>query len=71
MCRYGALPINNAAQPIPFETSLFKGVAMIRIADISTSPTDYFAGKRRKMQVCVQGQFKKPLRYDQVCTTRL
>ena len=41
------------AEPIPFETSLFKGHAMIRIADISTSPADYFDGKRRKMQVCM------------------
>jgi hypothetical protein len=63
---YGALPINNAAQPIPFETNLFKGVAMIRIADISTTDHSYFDGKRRKMQVCVQGKFKKPLRFDQV-----
>jgi len=61
---YGALPINAA--PIPFETKLFKGHAMIRIADLGTSPADYFDGKRRKMQVCVQGQFKEPLRFDQV-----
>mmetsp|Transcript_4835 Transcript_4835/g.6229 ORF Transcript_4835/g.6229 Transcript_4835/m.6229 type:complete len:728 (-) Transcript_4835:265-2448(-) len=63
---YGALPINDELHPIPFETNLFKGIAMIRIADLSTSPIDYFKGKRRKMQVCVQGKFKKPLRYDQV-----
>jgi hypothetical protein len=63
---YGALPINHAAQPIPFETNLFKGVAMIRIADIRTTDHSYFDGKRRKMQVCVQGKFKKPLRFDQV-----
>jgi hypothetical protein len=50
---YGALPINDAERPIPFETNLFKGVAMIRIADLKTSPLDYFTGKRRKMQVHV------------------
>ena len=42
---YGALPINDKTTPIPFETPLFKGVAMIRIADLKTSPLDYFGGK--------------------------
>mmetsp|Transcript_13285 Transcript_13285/g.27113 ORF Transcript_13285/g.27113 Transcript_13285/m.27113 type:complete len:287 (+) Transcript_13285:1965-2825(+) len=63
---YGALPINDASRPIPFETRLFKGVAMIRIADLKTTPKAYFKGKRRKMQVCVQGKFKRPMRYDEV-----
>ena len=57
--KHAALPINDAAHPIPFETSLFKGVAMIRIADISTSPVEYFSGKRRRMQVKRQ-QVERP-----------
>jgi acylglycerol lipase len=44
---YGALPINDRTTPIPFETPLFKGVAMIRIADLPSSPMDYFGGKVR------------------------
>ena len=63
---YGALPINDKTSPIPFETPLFKGHAMIRIADLPSSPVDYFRGKRRKMQVAIQGRFKRPLRFDQV-----
>ena len=63
---YGALPINDKSTPIPFETPLFKGHAMIRIADLPSSPADYFRGKRRKMQVAIQGKFKRPLRFDQV-----
>merc|ERR1712070_429721 len=63
---YGALAINDKTRPIPFETPLFKGVAMIRIADLPSSPMDYFGGKRRKMQVAVQGKFKKPIRFDNV-----
>jgi len=63
---YGALPINDRRTPIPFETPLFKGVAMIRIADLPSSPTDYFYRKRRKMQVAIQGKFKRPLTFDNV-----
>ena len=70
----GALSINDTSQPIEFETELFKGVAMIRInlenCDFtlkSSSDESYFsAGRKRKMQVCVQGRFKRPLRFDQV-----
>jgi len=62
------LPLNNAAAPIAFETALFKGAAVVRVADIpsSSSQTDYFSGKKRKLQVCVQGIFKQRLRFDQV-----
>ena len=62
------LPLNNAAAPIAFETALFKGAAVVRVADIpsSSSQTDYFSGKKRKLKVCVQGVFKQRLRFDQV-----
>jgi len=52
--------------PIPFETSLFKGLAMIRIANLPDSPPSYFRGRSRKMQVCVQGSFKSRTRFDSV-----
>eukprot|EP00622_Pseudochattonella_farcimen_P001636 FR736380.1.p1 GENE.FR736380.1~~FR736380.1.p1 ORF type:complete len:148 (+),score=18.99 FR736380.1:110-553(+) len=60
------LAINDKTRPIPFEAPLFKGVAMIRRADLESSPADYFTGKRRKMQVALQGNFKKPLQFHQV-----
>jgi hypothetical protein len=52
--------------PIPFETSLFKGVAMIRIANLPDSPPSYFKGRNRKMQVAIQGSFKNRTAYDKV-----
>jgi len=52
--------------PIPFETDLFKGVAMIRVANLSDSPKGYFKGRNRKLQVAIQGQFKKKTRFDKV-----
>jgi len=63
-----ALPLNNSSAPITFETALFKGAAIVRVADIPSSSTqnDYFSGKKRKLQVCVQGVFKQRLRFDQV-----
>jgi len=75
------LPVNDPTQPIAFETDLFKGLAFFRIADLPPHPnfpgkdarggtnpiaTDYFKGKRRKLQGCIQGKFKRPLRFDQV-----
>jgi len=54
--------INNI--PIPFETKLFKGVAMIRLANLPDSPSNYFSGRNRKCQVAIQGQFKKRTRFD-------
>jgi hypothetical protein len=75
-----ALAINNADSPIAFETELFNGEAVLRIADLPPNDSfpggrggsalagEYFAGKRRKMQVVVQGRFKTSgLRFDQVC----
>ena len=74
---YAALPINDPNTPIFFETRLFKGRALFRIDDLPPNPrpggrggsamaADYFEGRKRKMQVCVQGQFKERLSFDQV-----
>ena len=51
--------------PIPFETSLFKGIAMIRVAGLPDSGP-YFAGRNRKLQVAIQGTFKSRTRFDKV-----
>ena len=78
---YTSLCINDSSRPVYFETALFVGRAIIRIADLPAAPDDdpngdaggddgasaYFCkGRKRKMQVCVQGRFKQPLRFDQV-----
>jgi hypothetical protein len=47
----GSLPINH--DPFAFETPLFKGHVMIRLADLPSSSADYFEGKKRKLQVCL------------------
>ena len=60
------LRINNI--PMPFETKLFKGTVMIRIANLADSPEDFFAGRNRKCQVAIQGQFKKRTRFDKLFT---
>ena len=73
-----ALPINDPTQVIEFETATFKGRCLVRLADLAPNPRvggrsgsmlaePYFSGRKRKMQVVVQGRFKRRLRFDQVC----
>jgi hypothetical protein len=73
------LPINDPEQVIEFETATFAGRCLVRIAELPPNPRSgpgagsllaepYFAGRKRKMQVVIQGRFKRPLRFDQVCT---
>jgi hypothetical protein len=52
-----SLPINGAA--FAFETDLFKGQVMIRLADLPSSPAEYFQGKKRKLQVGVGAKRKE------------
>ena len=58
------LRVNNI--PIPFKTNLFTGKAMIRIANLESSPVSYFKGRNRKLQVAIQGKFTKRTRFDKV-----
>ena len=73
------LPINDPEQVIEFESATFAGRCLVRIAELAPNPRSgagagsllaepYFAGRKRKMQVVIQGRFKRPLRFDQVCT---
>jgi hypothetical protein len=58
------LRVNNV--PIPFETDLFVGSAMIRVANLPSSPINYFNKRNRKLQVAIQGKFKTRTRFDKV-----
>ena len=53
------------AEPIPFETDLFKGFVFFRIKEVPSKQdklhNQYFQGKKRFYQVIVQGQFKEEL----------
>lgn len=40
-----ALPING--KPIPFESDLFRGVIVVYIRHLATTPTQVFKGKKR------------------------
>ena len=51
-----------------FETDLFVGSAWVRIAGTSDVGSDYFKGRRRRMQATVQGQFKREMSFADVLT---
>ena len=61
------LPIGR---PFAFESSLFKGKALIRIRDIKSgdpiSHDRYFNGTKKLKQVVIQGHFKHPLPMSEV-----
>ena len=64
-----ALPLNTLSDDdvLEFETALFRGRACVRVAGLPSSDARYFfAGRRRKMQVCIQGEFKQRVRFDKV-----
>lgn len=46
-----ALPINQCEKLIHFETSLFAGAALVRVAGLDNSDEQYFLGRKRKLQV--------------------
>ena len=56
----GALPMGV---PFRFESPLFEGVAIVRARGIPGGAYDraYFSGRRRALQVCYQGRFRRPL----------
>ena len=55
-------------RPVEFETDLFKGVAVIWVQGLESTPPDLFAGKNRKTSVTFQGRFKEPAGFDDVVT---
>jgi len=64
---------------VEFDGPLFKGKIQSRVSDISSNekyncrnPTmsndQYFAGRSRQFQWCVQGMFKQRIRFDEIVT---
>lgn len=51
-----SVPIVNGV-PVDFETSLFRGTAVVRIADLPDSDSEYFHNRKRKFQVAIQVKF--------------
>jgi len=52
--------------PYDFENRLFKGSLMVRLRNLDNTPQEYFQGRNRRMQVCLQGRFKRRTRFDKV-----
>ncbi|CAM9289874.1 unnamed protein product [Ectocarpus fasciculatus] len=64
-----SIPVNSDDIAVPFETPLFKGRLLVRVAGLpGDGAQDYFRGKKRLMQCAVQGEFKKELPFDRVYT---
>eukprot|EP00752_Nemacystus_decipiens_P009692 g8658.t2 len=64
-----SIPVNSEDVAVPFETPLFKGRLLVRVAGLpGDGAADYFRGKKRLMQCAVQGQFKKELPFDRAYT---
>ncbi|KAL7578682.1 hypothetical protein ACA910_009820 [Epithemia clementina (nom. ined.)] len=56
--------------PFEFETSLFKGMALLRFrnaeSDDKTSHVFYFNSRKRLIQIVIQGQFKRRLKMSEL-----
>lgn len=64
----GCIRVNNE-KGFEFETSLFKGRAIIRIKNCPNAPeTSYFDKRKRTMQCIVQGVFKREVPFEDVVT---
>ena len=64
---YYVLP--NSREPIPFETELFKGVCLLLIRSDPLDPfyAKHFEGKKREVEIQVQGTFKRMPEGDLYC----
>ena len=60
------LPVNHYV--IDFESDLFVGKLLIYIKGLPSSYEPYFAGKKRRSVMMLQGRFKRPLLLDDVVT---
>lgn len=50
-----SIPVNSDDIAVPFETTLFKGRLLVRVAGLpGDGAQDYFRGKKRLMQCAVQ-----------------
>ena len=59
--------LNRDTCPMPFETPLFRGRAVVRVRGAKDAPkTRYFDGKRRMFSIQVEGRFRRRIRGDSV-----
>eukprot|EP00884_Botryococcus_braunii_P007757 jgi/Botrbrau1/16983/Bobra.49_2s0043.2 len=65
--REGRLRI-NAAEPIPFESELFAGQAVLWAKGIPSAPGGLFEGLKRKTCLIIQGRFKSRISFNQLLT---
>merc|ERR1719361_1604357 len=60
-----AIPMNTV---FPFESKLFRGTAIVRSTDLPSTDKKYFKGRARKMDITLQGRFKRRLCFDRLYT---
>ena len=54
-----SIPVNSEDIAVPFETPLFKGRLLVRVAGLpGDGAADYFRGKKRLMQCAVQVRWR-------------
>eukprot|EP00873_Tetraselmis_striata_P015131 jgi/Tetstr1/435395/TSEL_002652.t1 len=58
--------VMRVGQPTPFESDLFEGVVCLRAAGLPTSEEGQFAGRRRQLQVVVQGRFRRDVLFSEL-----
>ena len=59
--------LNRDTCPMPFETPLFRGRAVVRVRGAKDAPkTRYFDGKRRMFSIQVEGRFRRRILGDSV-----
>ncbi len=64
---FSPIRINCNDVSVPFETSLFCGRVIIRMAGLPGAE-DYFRGRKRLTDFVVQGQFRRTVRFDRLMT---
>ena len=66
----GPLSVNGpgSSHVFEFDGPLFKGRAALRAFGVGNHQGGYFDGRKRRMQLLVQGHFKRELRMDEVQT---
>ncbi len=64
---FSPIRINCNDASVPFETPLFYGRVIIRMAGLPGAE-DYFRGRKRLTDFVVQGQFRRPVRFDRLMT---
>jgi len=72
LCDNTSTHILSSAKPLPigvsfeFHSDLFIGQCLVRIRNINENDDGYFSGRKRLMQVIIQGKFKEELNVGDV-----